>query len=98
LLAPKLDDMLDGGLRLTAAQGSLPNGNMLWSIEDLTIEEGAWTLVKGSEGSGKTTLLRLLAGAWPAQEGTELRLGKATLKKEPKDLQKLGDSANSANR
>lgn len=76
LLAPKLDaDMAGGGLRLTSAKGRLPTGTVLWSIEDLAIGEGEWTLIQGSEGSGKTTLLRLLAGAWPVQEGTELRLG-----------------------
>jgi len=79
LLAPTLDGHLPGGsLKLTSAQGRLPTGTILWSIEDLTIEEGAWTLVQGSEGAGKSTLLKLLAGAWPAQEGTALRLGQPT--------------------
>jgi putative ATP-binding cassette transporter len=76
LLAPKLDESLpSGSLRLTSAIGRLPTGSLLWSIEDLIIREGEWTLIQGSEGSGKTTLLRLLAGSWPVQEGTELRLG-----------------------
>lgn len=76
LLSPQFDaDAADGSLRLTSAKGRLPTGTLLWSVEDLVIKEGEWTLIQGSEGSGKTTLIRLIAGAWPVQEGTELRLG-----------------------
>lgn len=76
LLAPQIDaNMPRGGLQLTSAKGRLPTGTLLWSIEDLFIQEDEWTLIRGSEGSGKTTLLRLLAGAWPVQENTELLVG-----------------------
>merc|ERR1719498_204352 len=79
LLEPKVDTDMNSGngggrLKLTSAKGRLPTGALLWSIEDLQIEEGQWTLVQGSEGTGKSTLMRLLAGAWPVQEGTELRI------------------------
>ena len=41
-----------GGLQLTSAKGRLPTGTLLWSIEDLFIQEDEWTLIRGTEGSG----------------------------------------------
>ena len=41
-------------------------------IEDLnlTVKDGAFTVLLGPSGCGKTTLLRMIAGIGPATEGT----------------------------
>ena len=41
-------------------------------IEDLnlTVKDGAFTVLLGPSGCGKTTLLRMIAGIGPASEGT----------------------------
>ncbi|AJY13915.1 ABC transporter ATP-binding protein/permease [Burkholderia dolosa] len=48
---------------------SLPNGNALANIGDVTIEPGSRWLVVGKSGSGKSTFMRALAGLWPFGDG-----------------------------
>lgn len=48
---------------------SLPNGQNLSKIKDITIKLGSRWLIRGKSGSGKSTLLRALAGIWPFGSG-----------------------------
>lgn len=56
-------------LRLSALTVALPQGQVLVSAIDLTVERGDRLLVTGASGCGKSTLLRTIAGIWPYGSG-----------------------------
>lgn len=49
---------------------TLPDGKVLVSAPDLTVNPGDRVLVTGPSGSGKSTLFRAIAGIWPHGSGT----------------------------
>jgi vitamin B12/bleomycin/antimicrobial peptide transport system ATP-binding/permease protein len=48
---------------------SVPNGETIVRVNNLTFHKGETTLVTGPSGSGKSTLFRAIAGIWPFGQG-----------------------------
>lgn len=57
-------------LKLADLSVALPDGKVLVSAPDLTVNPGDRVLVTGPSGSGKSTLFRAIAGIWPHGSGT----------------------------
>ncbi|MDP3544825.1 MAG: ATP-binding cassette domain-containing protein [Phreatobacter sp.] len=57
-------------LQLADLSVALPDGKVLVSAPDLTVNRGDRVLVTGPSGSGKSTLFRAIAGIWPHGSGT----------------------------
>jgi len=57
-------------LKLSNLAVALPDGKVLVSAPDLTVNPGDRVLVTGPSGSGKSTLFRAIAGIWPHGSGT----------------------------
>jgi len=57
-------------LKLSNLSVALPDGKVLVSAPDLTVNPGDRVLVTGPSGSGKSTLFRAIAGIWPHGSGT----------------------------
>ncbi|MGU9978648.1 ABC transporter ATP-binding protein/permease [Phreatobacter sp. HK31-P] len=57
-------------LQLANLSVALPDGKVLVSAPDLTVNQGDRVLVTGPSGSGKSTLFRAIAGIWPHGSGT----------------------------
>lgn len=56
-------------MRFPSLDLSLPTGQVLAHVRDLSIRAGSQTLISGPSGSGKSTLFRALAGIWPFGKG-----------------------------
>jgi putative ATP-binding cassette transporter len=71
-VAPHVKLISDGGnaLHVEDLAVSVPSGEEIVRVQDLTIEPGERVLVTGPSGSGKTSLFRALGGVWPFGEGS----------------------------
>lgn len=70
--APRVELISDGGdaLHVEDLAVSVPSGQEIVRVKDLSIELGERVLVTGPSGSGKTSLFRALGGVWPFGEGS----------------------------
>jgi vitamin B12/bleomycin/antimicrobial peptide transport system ATP-binding/permease protein len=70
--APRVELIADGGnaLHVKDLAVSIPSGEEIVRVKDLSIEPGERVLVTGPSGSGKTSLFRALGGVWPFGEGS----------------------------
>ena len=70
--APRVELIADGGhaLHIEDLAVSIPSGEEIVRVKDLSIEPGDRVLVTGPSGSGKTSLFRALGGVWPFGEGS----------------------------
>jgi vitamin B12/bleomycin/antimicrobial peptide transport system ATP-binding/permease protein len=70
--APRVELISDGGnaLHVEDLAVSVPSGEEIVRVKDLSIEPGERVLVTGPSGSGKTSLFRALGGVWPFGEGS----------------------------
>jgi putative ATP-binding cassette transporter len=70
--APRVELIADGGnaLHVEDLAVSIPSGEEIVRVKDLSIEPGERVLVTGPSGSGKTSLFRALGGVWPFGEGS----------------------------
>ena len=70
--APRVELISDGGdaLHVKDLAVSVPSGQEIVRVKDLSIELGERVLVTGPSGSGKTSLFRALGGVWPFGEGS----------------------------
>ena len=70
--APRVELISDGGdaLHVEDIAVSVPSGQEIVRVKDLSIELGERVLVTGPSGSGKTSLFRALGGVWPFGEGS----------------------------
>ena len=70
--APRVELISDGGdaLHVEDLAVSVPSGQEIVLVKDLSIELGERVLVTGPSGSGKTSLFRALGGVWPFGEGS----------------------------
>jgi putative ATP-binding cassette transporter len=59
----------DDRLGIRALDVSLPNGGVLFHIDEMDIRAGERWLIRGHSGAGKSTFLRALAGLWPHGKG-----------------------------
>lgn len=57
------------GLAVPELALSIPSGETIASLKDVTFAKGERTLLVGPSGSGKSTLFRAIAGIWPFGEG-----------------------------
>jgi vitamin B12/bleomycin/antimicrobial peptide transport system ATP-binding/permease protein len=70
--APRVELISDGGsaLHVEDLGVSIPSGQEVVRVKDLSIEPGERVLVTGPSGSGKTSLFRALGGVWPFGDGS----------------------------
>ncbi len=66
-------DGTPGRLSMEGVDLFLPDGRLLMSNVNLTVQHGETVLLGGASGSGKSTLIRAIAGIWPFGRG-EVRL------------------------
>jgi putative ATP-binding cassette transporter len=59
----------DDRLHVSGLTLSLPNGQPIVKVGELSMRQGERTLLVGPSGSGKSTLFRAVAGIWPFGEG-----------------------------
>ncbi|MBD1576412.1 MULTISPECIES: ABC transporter ATP-binding protein/permease [Vibrio] len=59
----------DNKLTLHNTKITLPTGQVISQIEDLSLIAGQHTLISGKSGIGKSTLLKIIAGIWPYSSG-----------------------------